>query len=845
MTLQNSTDRLNSKSVPGAGMRGGLGRTLLTAFLLLSIVPLSLISFLAATQARCNLQKELEAKLVTITTLTESQIHSWIDNQQLILAVLSNHILAESHGDNLILPKSDFASTCSAASSAESHQPDAAKAAQAFSIPHLAADIAAIQADNPAIAKWMLLDQQGCVLAAHPTTITNLAFPRLLQPQPALLEFGDSAMQELAPKSGEPVTLALKLTQPVADSGMSLIALLDPNSLSQMISAPPAWNPNDEIYLVSPSGRKLKLNPESADHDGGDPRSNLDQSVGRHSLAIEAALSGQSGSGSYENYRGVTVIGAYRWLPDLNVALLVEQSQDSALASSEELAVVLIGATLAVVLLTAFIAALVTRRITLPIVQLTATAVQIAAGDLDQKVPATRRDEIGILARAFNVMTTKLRVLYEDLEQKVKERTQQLQKANAEIRYRAMQLAISAEVGRVVTSILDRDILLSQVVELIRDCFQAYFVGIYFIDESGHWAVFQDGSGGLGEQLKAMGHRVNLDQDLLVCQAIHSLEARVCEGPSLDEYTDRRLFPHSRAELAVPLKIGGRTLGVLDVHSTHKDAFAEDEMIVLETLSGQVVVAIENARLYETERRAAEQLREAEELRRRFLSNMSRELRMPLNNIIGFSRVILKGIDGPITDLQREDLNAIHDSGQQLLVLFNDILDIAQIEAGAMELDIRPVDFGEIAYSVIPTTTALLQGRPIEFHYAISPDLPPVLADPHRLRQVLLKLLSNAAKFTYEGEIELRVWRDDHQIVASVRDTGIGIPEKDRDKVFEMFRQLSEPIQSGVRGTGLGLTLSKEIVEMHGGSIWFESKEGQGTAFTVTLPILESIKSRQ
>jgi len=284
---------------------------------------------------------------------------------------------------------------------------------------------------------------------------------------------------------------------------------------------------------------------------------------------------------------------------------------------------------------------------------------------------------------------------------------------------------------------------------------------------------------------------------------------------------------------------------VLDVHSTHKDAFAEDEIIVLETLSGQVVVAIENARLYETERRAAEQLRESDDLRRRFLSNMSRELRMPLNNIIGFSRVILKEIDGPITDLQREDLNAIHDSGQQLLVLFNDILDISQIEAGAMELDIRPIDFGEIAHSVIPTTTALLQGRPIEFKYAISPDLPPVLADPHRLRQVLLKLLSNAGKFTYEGEIELRVWRDDRQIVASVRDTGIGIPDKDRDKVFEMFRQLSEPIQSGVRGTGLGLTLSKEIVEMHGGSIWFESKEGQGTAFTVTLPILLSIKSRQ
>jgi signal transduction histidine kinase len=316
-------------------------------------------------------------------------------------------------------------------------------------------------------------------------------------------------------------------------------------------------------------------------------------------------------------------------------------------------------------------------------------------------------------------------------------------------------------------------------------------------------------------------------------------------GSNLDALLDRQLFPYTHAELAVPLKIGGRIIGVLDVHSTHKDAFEGDEVMVLETLSGQIVVAIENARLYETERLAVDRLRDAEELRRRFLSNMSRELRMPLNNIIGFSRVILKGIDGPTTDLQREDLNAIHSSGQQLLILFNDILDIAQIEAGVMELDIHSSDIKEIAQSVIPTANALLQGRPIQFSFEISPDLPPVLADPNRLRQVLVKLLSNAAKFTHEGEISLRVWRDANHILVSVIDTGIGIPDKDRDKVFEMFRQLSEPIQTSVRGTGLGLTFSKEIVEMHGGTIWLESKEGKGTAFTITLPIFDPAESSQ
>jgi len=864
-------------------MRGGLGRTLLTAFLLLSIVPLSVIGFVAATQARRNLQRELEEKLVTIATLTESQIHAWVTNQQLILTILSKGLTTDfQDGD---IPSNDTPSSTRSALSTQSDNPTSTPTIPSFAqakditqLSHFRDEIAEIQANNPASMAWLLLDQQGNVLAAQPPSLENYTFPNLLQHRQVLLEAGNPLVQAVAQadtfRSAQSTSAGLMLTQQVPKNGWTLAALVDPRSLIQTIDTKNAWAESGEIYLVPASGRALQLNPTVTHIDvrylfdlstGLEHSRNLPYSAtGSYRTAVENALSGHSGVANYDNPQGIPVIGAYRWLPELQMALLVEQPRDSALASSDNLAVVLIGATLGVVLLTALIAAAVTRRITLPIVQLTATAVQIAAGDLNQKVPATRRDEIGILARAFNVMTTKLRILYEDLEQKVKQRTQQLRDANAEIRYRAMQLAISAEVGRVVTSILDRDLLLSRVVELIRDCFQAYFVAIYFIEDGGQWAVIQAGSGGLGVRLKAEDHRIDLRRDMLLSRAIDTRRPQVCADFALDTLTDRRLFPYTQAELAVPLRIGDRIIGVLDVHSVHKDAFAGDEIMVLETLSGQIVVAIENARAYEVERQAAEQLRELEDLRRHFLSNMSRELRMPLNNIIGFSRVILKGIDGPVTDLQREDLKAIHESGQQLLVLINDILDIAQIEAGAMELAVRPVDFGELAHSVIPTANALLQGRPVAFHYEIEEDLPPVLADPYRLRQVLVKLLSNAAKFTREGKITLHVWfdadplappaqspsgevltgiRQEHlptgagEIIASVIDTGIGIPEKDRDKVFEMFRQLSQPVESIGRGTGLGLTFSKEIVEMHGGKIWFESKEGHGSAFTISLPV--------
>jgi signal transduction histidine kinase len=775
-------------------------------------------------------------KLGTVAAVTESQIQVWLDSQRSILALLSDSLVQDSY--NQPLPVTTLESSASSLSARADQHSTPVSNYNARIIDQFQ-NLPQYEASELVFSAIFLLDPHGKLLATHPPGVENQQIPELSRDQAVILSNNDSDEQALSSTTGRYAAMALFISQPVPGSELALVARIESRALSQLIDQPFLGSQGSEIYLVLPSYQTLGLYPNSNGVNSVDALISSDLGDIRHSSAIDAAMSGESGAASYDDFAGKPVIGAYRPVKELDTALIVEQAQTAALADSEDLAVALIGATLAAVLLTALMAAAVTRRITLPIIELTATAVQIASGDLNQKVPTSRRDEIGILARAFNVMTTKLRVLYEDLEQKVKERTQQLEKANAEVRYQAMQLAISAEVGRVVTSILDRDLLLAQVVELIHDCFHAYFVAIYFVVADRKQAVFQEGSGSRGKQLKASNHRIDLErsQTDLITKTISSGRAQVSLGPK--RRTDQELFPFTQARLAVPLKIGERVIGVLDVHSTHKDAFDGDEKMVLETLSGQIVVAIENARLYEIERQAAEHLREAEEMRRRFLANMSRELRMPLNNIIGFSRVILKGIDGPITDLQRQDLGAIYESGQQLLALFNDILDIAQIEAGSIELEIRPVDIGEIAESVIPTANALIQGRPLELVCEISPNLPPVLADPHRLRQVLVKLLSNAAKFTQEGEIKLRVWRRDGQILTSVIDTGIGIPDKDRDKVFEMFRQLSEPVDTYSRGTGLGLAFSKEIIKMHGGAIWFESKEGKGTAFTIALPVFE------
>lgn len=817
-------------AVPGTGMRGGLGRTLLTAFLLLSIVPLSLISYLASTQGRRNLQQEVEEKLNTIAVLTDSQIESWLSSQQLVLSLLSKDFELEdrtskSFSSSLATQYPQYSNYTNA---------DASNSRTFTFLPYLYERIATYRAQKSTLRAILLLDAQGRVQGAYPPISSQDAFIDLVERRQTMVETTSPLIQAFATNGDDWDAPVLAVTHAIAQKNMTLVALVDSSSLAQALHLPTYSCKNGEIYLVLPSRQTLKLSATSAD--------NYKDSAGtialqhRDSRAIQAALVGQSGTGNYENYEGTNVIGAYRWLPALNAALLVEQPLDVALASSDDLAVLLIGAALGVALLTALIASAVTRRITLPIVQLTATAVQIASGDLDQKVSTDRRDEIGILARAFNVMTTKLRILYQNLEQKVQERTQQLQAATAQIRYRAMQLATGAEMARVVTSILDQEALLSRVVELVRDCFQAYFVAIYFIDESGQWATIQEGSGGLGAELKSKGYAVDLSQDSVISRAVQRLKPEVSSGQDLKQSTEHDLFPHTSAQLAVPLKIGDRNLGVLDVHSVHKDAFDGDESMVLETLAGQVAVAIENARVYQLERETAEQLRQSEESRRKFLSHMSRELRLPLNNILGFSRVILKEIDGPINDLQREDLEAIHESGQHLLALINDILDIAEIEAGTIELSPRLVDLEEIVSSVIPTTNALLEDKPVNLVYEIAPDLPSIMADPLRLRQVLVKLLSNAAKFTEIGEITLRVWPNHHQVWVTISDTGVGIPDEHREKVFEMFDQGAQA-ESETSGTGLGLTFSKQIVEMHGGTIGLESKPGEGTTFTLALPI--------
>ncbi|HSH01534.1 MAG TPA: GAF domain-containing protein [Anaerolineae bacterium] len=307
-----------------------------------------------------------------------------------------------------------------------------------------------------------------------------------------------------------------------------------------------------------------------------------------------------------------------------------------------------------------------------------------------------------------------------------------------------------------------------------------------------------------------------------------------------DQLTSRfGAHANTQSQLVVPLNLGDKRIGIINAESPSPNAFTERDSRLLQTISSMLATTIESGRLLLKTQEANEQLRELDRLKTQFLSTMSHELRTPLNSIIGFSRVMLKGIDGPLTPMQEEDLNAINNSGHHLLNIINGILDLAKIEAGRMALSIEKVDIATMADELLPQCQQWAKDKPIEFIWDIEPNLPTIEADPMRLQQILSNLLNNAVKFTDKGHVHLQIYRKSTwQIHIKITDTGRGIAAKDHRRLFTAFQQATtkENIEIG-GGTGLGLSIAQRLVHMHEGQIWFESQLGHGATFHVTLPL--------
>ena len=293
----------------------------------------------------------------------------------------------------------------------------------------------------------------------------------------------------------------------------------------------------------------------------------------------------------------------------------------------------------------------------------------------------------------------------------------------------------------------------------------------------------------------------------------------------------------TRAVLAVPMLRENEFIGGLTVNKRTPGEFSPEVIELLKTFATQSALAIQNARLFQEIADKSAQLEAASRHKSEFLANMSHELRTPLNAIIGFSEVLSDRMFGELNDKQEEYLKDIYASGQHLLSLINDILDLSKIEAGRMELEVSDFDLPAAIDNALILVRERASRHGIRLGSAIDDRVGMIRGDERKVKQVLLNLLSNALKFTPEGgRIDVRAAMNDGMAEISVADTGVGIAPEDQEAIFEEFRQVGTADKK-VEGTGLGLALSRKFIELHGGRIWVKSQSGEGSTFTFTLPV--------
>jgi GAF domain-containing protein len=293
-----------------------------------------------------------------------------------------------------------------------------------------------------------------------------------------------------------------------------------------------------------------------------------------------------------------------------------------------------------------------------------------------------------------------------------------------------------------------------------------------------------------------------------------------------------------RASLAVPLLREDRIIGGLVVRRKSTGEFRPEVIELLKTFATQSVLAIQNARLFREIEDKSRQIEAANRHKSEFLANMSHELRTPLNAIIGFSEVLGERLFGDLNDKQAEYTDDILTSGRHLLSLINEILDLSKVEAGRMELELATFDLPLAIDNARTFVRERATKHGITLDVAVDDRLGDFIGDERKIKQILLNLLSNAVKFTPEGgRIGIDARQSDGSVEISVTDTGVGIAPEDQPKIFEEFRQVGSDYAHKAEGTGLGLTLAKKFVELHGGKIWVTSEAGKGSKFTFTLPL--------
>jgi len=403
------------------------------------------------------------------------------------------------------------------------------------------------------------------------------------------------------------------------------------------------------------------------------------------------------------------------------------------------------------------------------------------------------------------------------------------------------QLTALGEVGRAISSTLDLETVLKTIVQRAVQLTGLDGGTIYEFDEPSSefkLRAAENLSPELVEMLRttpmhrsegAIGHAVQTREPVEITDMLD------------DSYQSARreflIRAGYRALLVVPLLREDQIIGALAVNRKAPGLFPHEVIELLKTFATQSAMAIQNARLFREIAEKGKQLEVASRHKSDFLASMSHELRTPLNAILGFNEMLIGQVYGEVPADMQEPLADIQKSGKHLLRLINNVLDLAKIEAGRMELSLQDYSVSDTVESVRTTLRPLAAEKGLEFIASVPNDIPLAYGDGGRITQCLMNLAGNSLKFTKAGKVEISVAEQDGRLTYRVADTGIGIPPDKIGSLFTEFKQSDATIASEYGGTGLGLSISKQFIEMHGGRIWVESELGKGSAFIFEIPL--------
>lgn len=397
-------------------------------------------------------------------------------------------------------------------------------------------------------------------------------------------------------------------------------------------------------------------------------------------------------------------------------------------------------------------------------------------------------------------------------------------------------------------AILEPMMLLQTAVSFIQRQFNFYHVHIFLLDEATNSLVLQAGAGEAGQALvnESFALPVEHPRSVIAWAARKQESVMVNNVHASPYYFPHNLLPDTASEMAIPLVVRDRLLGVLDVQDKVVNRFRQADVDILHTVARQIAISLQNARLFASIQSSEEQLKEInEELARavrakdEFLASMSHELRTPLTGILGKAEVLQEGIFGTLNERQLHAVGRIQESGQQLLGLINTVLDIARIEAGELEIDLKRVDVGAICQRSIGVIRPWADAKQQTVTLTMAPHEVSLLGDERRLQQMVVSLLNNAVKFTPEkGQLGIEVGLTDDQrfLQLTVWDTGIGIDEAGVRELFQLFRQLDGSLSRRHGGAGLGLALVYRLARLHQGEVVVSSVPGAGSRFTLVFP---------